>query len=44
MSKKLNELIDEAFKAASQTVSFTKKWLEDFWNIVFWKSPIPNSV
>lgn len=40
----LNQLIDEAFTEASQTVSFAKKWIDDFWNIVFWKSPIPNSV
>lgn len=40
----LNELMAEAFKEASAGFSFAKKWIDDFWNVIFWKSPIPNSV
>lgn len=36
----LNQLIDNAFKKASDSLSFAKKWIEDFWNVIFWKSPI----
>jgi transposase len=36
----LNQLIDNPFKKASDSLSFAKKWIEDFWNIIFWKSPI----
>lgn len=40
----LNELIAESFKEASAGFCFAKKWIEDFWNVIFWKSPIPCSV
>jgi transposase len=36
----LNQPIDNAFKKASDSLSFAKKWIEDFWNVIFWKSPI----
>jgi transposase len=36
----LNQLIDTAFKKASDSLSLAKKWIEDFWNIIFWKSPV----
>ena len=36
----LNQLIDNAFQKASDSLSFAKKWIEDFWNVVFWKSSI----
>jgi putative transposase len=36
----LNQLIDNAFRKASDSLSFAKKWIEDFWNVIFWKSPI----
>ena len=39
----LNQLIDNAFKKASDSLSFAKKWIQDFWNVIFWKSPIQYS-
>ena len=39
----LNQLLDEAFKIASESLSCAKKWIDDFWNIIFWKSPIRHS-
>ena len=39
----LNQLIETAFKKASDSLSFAKKWVDDFWNVIFWKSPIPVS-
>ncbi|MBC3786352.1 hypothetical protein FHK02_5648, partial [Spirosoma sp. LMG 31448] len=29
---------------ASVGFSFAKKWIKDFWNVIFWKAPILNSV
>ncbi|MBC3789483.1 hypothetical protein FHK02_6078 [Spirosoma sp. LMG 31448] len=40
----LNQLIEDAFKEASVGFSFAKKWIKDFWNVIFWKAPILNSV
>ncbi|MDR6562138.1 transposase [Arcicella sp. BE140] len=38
--QQLNQLIDKAFKKATNSVSFAKKWIEYFWNVIFWKNPI----
>lgn len=36
----LNQLLQVAFEAASISLSVAKKWIKDFWNPIFWKSPI----
>lgn len=36
----LNQILDEAFNKASKSLSFAKKWIDDFWNPIFWNSPI----
>lgn len=35
----LNQLLEEAFEIASESLSCAKKWIDDFWNVIFWKSP-----
>jgi transposase len=39
----LNQLLEEAFEIASESLSCAKKWIDDFWNVIFWKSPISYS-
>lgn len=39
----LNQLLEDAFQTASKSLSFAKKWVDDFWNVLFWKSPISYS-
>lgn len=36
----LNQILDDAFEIASKSLSFAKKWIDDFWNVIFWKSSI----
>jgi transposase len=36
----LNQILEEAFEMASKSLAFAKKWVDDFWNTIFWKSPI----
>lgn len=39
----LNQLLNDAFDKASKSLSFVKKWIDDFWNPVFGESPIIRS-
>jgi hypothetical protein len=36
----LNQLLNDAFDKASKSLSFAKKWIDDFWNPIFWQCPI----
>jgi transposase len=36
----LNELLQDAFTKASKSLSFARKWIDDFWNPIFWNSTI----
>lgn len=36
----INQILNEAFDQASKSLSFAKKWIDDFWNPIFWICPI----